>query len=44
MRFLVWDEHHEKLIGIFALGDAVFNLRSRDELIGWTQDRKKMHS
>ena len=28
IRFLVWDGYHEKLIGIFALGDAVFNLRA----------------
>lgn len=35
MRFLVWDDYHEKLIGIFALGDAVFNLKARDEFIGW---------
>jgi hypothetical protein len=40
MRFLVWDEHHEKLIGIFALGDAVFNLRARDEYIGWDHHRR----
>ncbi|QEG36233.1 Druantia anti-phage system protein DruA [Bythopirellula goksoeyrii] len=35
MRFLVWDDHNGKLIGIFALGDPVFNLRVRDQLIGW---------
>lgn len=40
MRFLVWDEHHQKLIGIFALGDAVFNLRARDEYIGWDHHRR----
>jgi hypothetical protein len=40
MRFLVWDETHEKLIGIFALGDAVFNLRARDEYIGWDHHRR----
>jgi hypothetical protein len=40
MRFLVWDEHHEKLIGLFALGDAVFNLRARDEYIGWDHHRR----
>lgn len=42
MRFLVWDDSNGKLIGIFALGDPVFNLKARDELIGWTaKDRKK---
>lgn len=40
IRFLVWDEHHGKLIGIFALGDAVFNLRARDEYIGWDHTRR----
>ena len=41
LRYLVWDEHHEKLIGLFALGDAVFNLRARDEHIGWDHRRRE---
>jgi hypothetical protein len=40
IRFLVWDDYNEKLIGIFALGDAVFNLKVRDELIGWDHYRR----
>lgn len=36
MRFLVWDEANQKLIGLLALGDPVFNLRVRDNWIGWT--------
>ncbi|OIQ08182.1 hypothetical protein MOOR_21500 [Moorella thermoacetica] len=41
MRFLVRDRFNGKLIGIFALGDPVFNLRARDSWIGWTvADRK----
>lgn len=40
IRFLVWDEQHEKLLGLFALGDAVFNLRARDEHIGWDHHRR----
>ena len=36
MRYLVLDEHNGKLIGVFALGDPVFNLRARDEWIGWS--------
>lgn len=41
MRFLVWDDACDKLIGIIALTDPVFNLRTRDALIGWTgEDRK----
>jgi Domain of unknown function (DUF4338) len=42
LRYLVWDDHNNKLIGIIALGDPVYNLRVRDELIGWTAtDRSK---
>lgn len=36
LRYLVWDNAHDKLAGIFALGDPVFNLSARDDLIGWT--------
>jgi hypothetical protein len=36
MRFLVCDRQNGKLIGVFALGDPVFNLRVRDEWIGWS--------
>lgn len=35
LRYLVWDGHNEKLIGLIAIGDPVFNLAVRDELIGW---------
>lgn len=42
MRFLVWDDQNDKLIGLLALGDPVFNLKVRDETIGWTaKDREK---
>jgi len=41
LRFLVWDDNNEKLIGLLALGDAVFNLRARDELIGWDHKRRE---
>lgn len=41
MRFLVWDDFHNRLIGIFALGDAVFNLRARDDFIGWDHHRRR---
>ena len=37
LRYLVKDRANGKLIGIFALGDPVFNLRVRDEWIGWNQ-------
>lgn len=35
LRYLVWDDHHDKLIGLIAIGDPVFNLAVRDNLIGW---------
>lgn len=41
LRFLVWDDNNEKLIGLLALGDAVFNLRARDEFIGWDHKRRE---
>jgi hypothetical protein len=36
MRYVVWDAYHERLVGIIALGDPVFNLSVRDNLIGWS--------
>ena len=35
LRYLVWDSHNGKLIGIIAIGDPVFNLSVRDSLIDW---------
>ena len=35
LRYLVWDAHNKKLIGLIAIGDPVFNLSVRDDLIGW---------
>ncbi len=35
LRYLVWDDHNGKLIGLIAIGDPVFNLSVRDNLIGW---------
>jgi hypothetical protein len=40
MRFLVWDRSNDKLLGIFALGDAVFNQAARDSHIGWDHHRR----
>lgn len=36
LRFLVRDRHNGSLIGLFALGDPVFNLSARDSWIGWS--------
>lgn len=42
LRFLVWDRYNDKLIGIIAIGDPVFNLGVRDKFIGWSgADRKE---
>ena len=35
LRYLVWDRHNDKLIGIIAIGDPVFNLSVRDTLVDW---------
>jgi len=40
MRFLVLDRSNGKLIGIFALGDPVYNLRVRDQWIDWGVQEK----
>ena len=40
MRFLVWDQHNRKLLGLLALGDPVFNLRARDQLVGWSASER----
>lgn len=35
LRFLVLDATNNRLIGLFALGDPVFNLTARDKWINW---------
>lgn len=41
LRFLVWDDHNDKLIGLLALGDPVFNLKVRDSWVGWNAEARK---
>lgn len=41
MRFLVWDKSNDKLIGVMALGDPVFNIKARDDWIGWTMEQRR---
>lgn len=41
MRYLVWDDSNGKLIGLMALGDPVFNLKVRDDWIGWTVEQRR---
>src|SRR5712692_7070421 len=45
-RFLVRDKQNGKLIGIFALGDPVYNLTARDQVIGWdvTQRNERLYN
>ena len=40
LRYLVWDENNGKLMGLIAIGDPVFNLAVRDNLIGWTSQER----
>ncbi|MDE0100585.1 MAG: DUF4338 domain-containing protein [Truepera sp.] len=41
IRFLVRDRQNGCLIGLFALGDPVFNLHARDNWIGWTHEDRR---
>ena len=41
IRFLVRDRQNGCLIGLFALGDPVFNLSARDNWIGWTHKERR---
>ena len=41
MRFLVRDRQNDKLIGEIALCDPVFNLKKRDDWIGWDADQRR---
>lgn len=36
LRYLVWDDGHNRLAGVIALGDPVYNLSVRDTLIDWS--------
>ncbi|MGY0633670.1 Druantia anti-phage system protein DruA [Luteimonas sp. A478] len=41
IRYLIWDDDNQRLMGILAIGDPVFNLRSRDGYIGWTGEQRR---
>lgn len=41
LRFLVFDDHNGKLIGLFGLGDPVFGLAARDNWIGWDKEQRR---
>lgn len=40
LRFLVFDESNNKLIGLFGLGDPVYAMQARDKWIGWDGEAK----
>ena len=40
LRFLVMDKNNGKLIGVFALGEAVIGQKIRDEWIGWDHKQR----
>jgi hypothetical protein len=42
IRFLVWDEVHNRLIGILGLCDPVFALSARDQWVGWTKEQRRL--
>lgn len=41
LRFVIYDESNDKLIGIFGLGDPIFSLGPRDRWIGWDSNARK---
>ena len=41
LRYIVWDAHIKKIMGIIAIGDPVFNLSVRDTYIGWNVDDRR---
>ena len=41
MRFLVFDDSNEKLLGVFGLSDPVYCLAVRDSWIGWSDQDKR---
>jgi len=44
LRFLIFDDSNDKLIGLFALGDPVYAIKARDEWIGWKSKAKAVRS
>ena len=41
LRYVIWDAHNDKLLGVLAIGDPVFNLSVRDAFIGWSADDRR---
>ena len=43
IRYLVWDDNNNKLIGIIAIGDPVFNLKVRDSYLNWNHKEREQY-
>jgi len=43
MRYLVMDASNNKLMGLFALGDPVLNMKARDLEVGWNVQDRMQH-
>ena len=43
LRFAIFDESNDKLMGILGLGDPVFAIGPRDKWIGWSSTAKRSH-
>jgi Domain of unknown function (DUF4338) len=41
LRFLIFDDQNDKLLGLFGLGDPVFAIKPRDGWIGWDMKAQK---
>jgi len=41
LRYVIIDDSNGKLIGLFGLGDPVFNLSARDKWVGWSKEDRK---
>ncbi len=41
LRFLVFDESNNKLIGLIGLSDPIFSLAARDAWVGWNFEQRK---
>lgn len=41
IRFLVVDQHTNKLMGLIGLGDPVISLKDRDQWIGWEKENRR---
>lgn len=40
IRFLIFDQYNDKLIGIIGLADPIIGLGKRDDFIGWDKEQK----